>query len=53
MLDTAQEGKKPTRHDIDRFVESCISKGWTVRYRTHVKTRARWLVKKIKRRRQA
>ena len=40
MTDTKKD--RPTKADIDRFVSTCIAKGWTVRAITHPKSRANW-----------
>ena len=44
-MPTDTENKKPSKKDMDRFVADCIVLGWTVRFRTHLKTRLNWLKK--------
>lgn len=37
------------REEWDRFIASCISKGWTVRAVSHPKSQANWGIQRSKR----
>jgi len=37
---------KPTKGDMDRFINACIGQGYTVRHHTHPKTREKWSLKR-------